>query len=326
MTREKILRDKSNKLDDVSGKDLADFEDAKMGTYAAGRNPLKSFTTPLDNTDEGSYEATAVLYAASACGVPDLSVIYGAGKGSTQISAVESGSTQIVGTSFHELGSKGGIDILTAAVTAWGEGDKNETDFKVSLKARVEEWGKTVQDTLETWTMESSIRDIKGERATVFLKKHSEKKTVVGISAVFYSMSLTKEINDIDDKAGLTRITQPAMVAALRNKLNVLLNFEFDKGKGKYVTKFENFDHGSDGAGKTSSDEKKPLVKTFDEKKFLTELANVKLHLMYADMLYHETATFTLAREWKVHGKPFRTTWSTGWYVTHHLPIPTTAP
>jgi hypothetical protein len=125
---------------------------------------------------------------------------------------------------------------------------------------------------------------------------------VVGISAVVYSMSGTEEIKKIDKKIGQPCIKQPEMVHALKEKLEKLLNFTLVDGK--YKTEFKNFEN-------------------VDEKNFLTELANVKLQLMYADMLFAVTATFTLAREWKVHGKPFRTTWSTGWYVTH-LPVPAT--
>ncbi len=316
ITREQKLRDLSNVVDDVSGKDLDGF--------VAGRNPLHSVTTPLHSTDEGSYEATAVLYAASANDVPDLGVIYGAGTGSTQISAVQNGA--IVGTSFYELGSKIGIGIL----------EKSKKD-PASLKAAVAEWGETIKVELETWTIKSaSDPDIGGQKSTDFLRQNSKNKTVVGISAVFYSMAGTKEINQIDgdknglpinqngDKIGLPRIKQPCMVAALKKKLEDLLNFVIVEGTnthskdGKktlskdYKTQFENFDNGSGGE-----------VKTYDEKKFLTELANVQLHLIYAEMLYHPTATFTLAREWKVHGKPFRTTWSTGWYVPR-LPVPAT--
>jgi hypothetical protein len=286
--REEKLRELSNVSDVVSSQDLDGFEDAeKLGKFVAGRNPLKSITTPLHNTDEGSYEAAAVLYAASACGVPDMGVIYGAGGGSTQISAVQNGA--IVGTSFYELGSKKGVKILS---------NKKDLD---SLTAAVEEWGKKIEDELQKWKVASSNPDIDGQKSIEFLKKNSKNKTVVGISAVFYSMSGTEEItSQIDKKTGLPRIKQPDMVAALEKKLKAILNFKIEKGA--YKTAFKTFDK---------------------ESSFLTELANVKLHLSYATMLYHRTATFTLAREWKVNGKPFRTTWSTGWYVTH-LPISAT--
>ncbi len=269
----------SNVFDNVSQKDLEDFEDAKrMGKFVAGRNPLKSVTTPLHSTDEGSYEAAAVLYAASACGVPDMGVIYGAGGGSTQISAVQNGA--IVGTSFYELGSKKGVKIL-----------QNKKDL-ASLTAAVGDWGKFIEDQLQGWTMASSNPDIHGRRSIDFLKENSENMTVVGISAVYYSMSFTKEIDQIDPKTLLPRIKQPDMVDALQEKLKALLNYQ--NVNGAYKTTFKTFDK---------------------ESSFLTELANVKLHLSYATLLYHRTATFTLAREWKVNGKPFRTTWSTGWYV-----------
>jgi hypothetical protein len=141
--------------------------------------------------------------------------------------------------------------------------------------------------------LESSYPDIVGQSATDFLKNHSENKTVVGISVVFYSMSGTKAIHQIDENTGLPCIKQPNMIAALKKKLKHLLSF--DVVDGKYTT----------------------YLRTFNEKSFLLELANTKLHLSYAEMLYHPTATFTLAREWKVHGKPFHVTWSTGWYMTH---------
>jgi hypothetical protein len=232
-----------------------------------------------------------------------------------------------VGTSFYELGSQEGILILKAAVKVWRKEDKIENDLKVRLKAAVEEWGKKIETQIMKWKMASSNSDINDQLSTFFLQNNSKNKTVVGISAVFYSMAGTKEINQIDEnidlptnqsdeKSDLPRIKQPSVVAALEKKLKDLLDFEIVDGKytdsNYYKTKFKNFDIGSGGK-----------VKTYDEKKFLTELANVQLHLIYAKMLYHETATFTLAREWKVHGKPFRTTWSTGWYVTH-VPIPAT--
>jgi hypothetical protein len=207
-----------------------------------------------------------------------MGVIYGAGGGSTQISAVQNGA--IVGTSFYELGSKKGVKIL----------EKCSKKDLASLKVAVEKWKNDIEVELKTWKMASSNPDIDGQNSTDFLKKNSENKTVVGISAVYYSMTGTEEINQID-KNKLPRIKQKDMVAALENKLNVLLNFTFEDGA--FVTD----------------------VKTFNEKSFLTELANVQLHLSYAKLLYHPTAIFTLAREWKVNGKPFRTTWSTGWYV-----------
>jgi hypothetical protein len=282
---EETLPDLSNVLD----------EDAKkMCKFEVGQSPLKSVTTPLDSKVEGSYEAAAVLYAASACGVPKLGVIYGAGTGSTQISAVQDGA--IVGTSFYELGSNIGVSIL----------EKSQKD-RDSLQKAVEMWGGEIKKLLEDWKMASSNPDnsdtsIEGQKSTDFLKEHSKNKTVVGISAVFYSMDGTKELNQIDktEKNGLPRITQPKMVAALEEKLKGILNFTC--AEGVYKTDFKTFDK---------------------ESSFLKELANVKLHLSYVEMLYHHTATFTLAREWKVNGKPFRTTWSTGWYVTH-LPIPPT--
>jgi hypothetical protein len=294
--REEKLRELSNVSDDVPPQDLEDFEDAKTrGKFVAGRSSLKSVMTPVNSMDEGSYEAAAVLYAASACDVRTLGVIYGAGRGSTQISAVQDGA--LVGTSFYELGSKKGVEILNKS------GNKKDCD---SLKAAVEEWGKVITNALlKDWKMSSSNpnnSDIEGKKSTDFLKEHSKNKTVVGISAVFYSMSGTEEMNQINKKNDLPRIEQRAMVAALKKKLDDLLSFTFDNGEYKTAS-----------------------FKPFNEKKFLTELANVKLNLIYAEMLFDETATFILAREWKVHGKPFRTTWTTGWYVTHlplYLPPP----
>jgi len=125
---------------------------------------------------------------------------------------------------------------------------------------------------------------------------------VVGISAVFYAMSGTKPIKDAEKAGELPVIPQPLLLESLKKKLDDILSgpkggdFEFVPASGKYNTKFKTFDN---------------------DKKFYTELSSVTLQTAYAELLYAPTATFTLAREWKVNGQPFRTTWSTGWYINY---------
>jgi len=143
--------------------------------------------------------------------------------------------------------------------------------------------------------MKSDNEDINGELATKFLKEHTKNKTVVGISAVFYAMLATDAIEKVDILQK-KQVTQIEIVAGLRKKLDKLYEFTEE-----------------DGAFKIDLDGN---VKTFEnDKKFLTEVSNVKLQLTYFELLYHPTAKGTFAREWKVNQKPFRTTWSTGWYI-----------
>jgi len=248
--------------------------------FDKARNPLKSVTTPLDNTDEGSYEAIAVEFAAKANNIEYLGAIMGAGGGSTQISAVDEGG--ILATCFNDLGSKAGAKMLDEGAKPLAES---------TLRNCVEQkLGPDFSAKVESWTMKSNDDKIDGQAATKFLKEHTKNKSVVGISAVFYSMGNTKSIEK-NMMAG-DQILYDEMVHDLNDKLEKL--YKFTERDGKFLTAVREF----------------PNVK-----KFLTEISNVKLQLTYMQLLYHKTSRFTLAREWKVNGKPFRTTWSTGWYI-----------
>ncbi len=72
-----------------------------------------------------------MLYAALACGVFDIGVIYGAGSGSRQISAVQDGA--VVGTGICKLGARKGVEILLQAF-------KSNTTDPASVNAAVEKW------------------------------------------------------------------------------------------------------------------------------------------------------------------------------------------
>jgi len=151
--------------------------------------------------------------------------------------------------------------------------------------------------------MTSGNPSIHSKKATAFLKAHTENKRVVGISAVYYAMSGTKPIKDAEKAGKLPVIPQPVLLDSLKKKLNDILSspdgktdFEYVPASGEYKTKFKTFPN---------------------DKKFYTELSSVTLQTAYAELLYAPTATFTLAREWKVSGQPFRTTWSTGWYINY---------
>jgi hypothetical protein len=207
-------------VDDIADIDLSNFQEAKeQGKFVPARNPMLSVTTPLDPTDEGGFEATAVGYAAEACGVPDISAIVGAGSGSTQISAVRG---DVVATCFNELGCRRGVDIF-----------KKVAKTREALQDAVDnKWGKMIRDQVAEWTMTSGNPDIDGRKATEFLKENTTNKSVVGISAVFYAMTGTKAFKGA---VGLPAIPQPLVVESLKQKLYDILSGPDGTGDFEYV-------------------------------------------------------------------------------------------
>jgi hypothetical protein len=279
-------------------------EDArKLDEFVVERSPLKSVTTPLSSSLQIRYEAAAVLYAASGRGVLNVGIVHGSGTGSTQVSAVQENGA-IVGISFFELGSKKGVECLKnnkhlgwkVAVEQWeNEINSQLVVSEIAVDDPIED--QQSKDDQKSKDQKSTDQKSKNQLCTEFFTEKSKSKTVVGISAFFYAMSGTEEIKKLDKTTGLPCIKHSDMVKALENKLDDLL----------MECETENFDQSS--------------ILTEHQSSILTELANVKLQLCCVKMLYDQTAKFTLAREWKVHGKPFRTTWSTGWYVTHLPPV-----
>jgi hypothetical protein len=210
------------RVDKIADICLSNFQEAEeKGKFVPARNPMLSVTTPLDPTDEGGFEATAVGYAAGACGVPDMGAIMGAGNGSTQISAVQG---DVVATCFNELGAKKGVDIF-----------KKVAKTRAALQEAVDnKWGKMIRDQVAEWTMTSGNPDIDGKKATDFLKEHTTNKSVVGISAVFYAMSGTKPIKDAAEAAELPRIPQPKLLDSLKKKLKDILTLSGPNGTGDF--------------------------------------------------------------------------------------------
>jgi len=295
-------------------------------------NPLTTHLTPMKGESEARYESTATIYAAESNGFDNLAVTYGSGGGSTQISLVDPTKRKVKAMIAEELGSRKGVKLIEAHLKA--EEEKRLKDLRTSridslsgndlatlikdveqenvvdieeedhqmvqwLGEGVKLWREEIQKKLSKWT----IKEYDGENprhVKELTQEFSKDRLVVGISAVFYGFSGSKR--HVVAKV-LEQIPHPEVLESLQHKLDLCLHARADAAGGGFTTDpVTEFD--------------KP-IKFKKKMEWITEIANVTYQHEVISTLYHKTSKFYFSREWQVGGAPFRTTWSTGWFIEY---------
>jgi hypothetical protein len=308
MSRKETAESKKHKL-------VEDACDEHRGIIAK-QSPLLTKLTPMEGTDEARYETRSTMYAADAADFESAVVVtHGSGGGSTQISIIDGERSAVVATIAEELGTRIGTSLIqnflaenqsSSNCQSELNDDENPTELEKQIKIEatkkmlekaVEEWRNDIQRKMGKWTLQGydqkeptpmHVKDLTQEK--------SKNKLIIGISAVYYGF---KESPRFLTSKPLEEIPHEDVIKSFQDKLKYLINATRTEKNMRICKEFSK-DH-------------KPM--SFD--KWIQEIANVTYQIEVLSTLYHSSSKFYFAREWQVQKSPFRTTWSTGWFIEY---------
>jgi hypothetical protein len=322
---DRFLRDVEKELKKTKIKLVINFPegDGKSGEKSpqVSASPLHSHLTPMEGTSEARYETTATMYAAESYKFKSaVAVTHGSGGGSTQISIVDSKKRNVIATVAEELGSRVGVEIIKNYLEKQREACRNaslnltngetvneamermeENRTQEWLREGVAKWRKEIEERMKKWELQGYDEEKpKPKHVMELTQEESKNSLVIGISAVYYGFSGSRRSLHLKDKE---EIPLNEVLDSLQHKLHLCINAQ-PSGSGFATARIDD------------SSEGQP-IRFKNEVKWFTEISNVAFQHTVLSNLYHESAKFYFAREWQVKKSPFRTTWSTGWFIEY---------
>jgi len=169
------------------------------------------------------------------------------------------------------------------------EGEKILTNAEDAEKGLIE-WQEKIKLELAKWKLKTKTLSVPRMKQTknetdqveipsdVETKNETDGKLVVGIASAYYAFQGTGKQKDFKDD-NLPKFSYDDVLTTLKEKLDKCME-----------------------------------DRTGDWKK---EVANVALVRALMEHSFHKNSTFVFQREWRVQKSPFRTTWSTGWFIEY---------